>query len=109
MFYSEGRFRPGDGFPYPFKVRGARKVGGKYLKMDDRIFANIDTANMEYAPAISANGLELFFARIGKANGRPKFVGIFVARRMSTQEPFSRPEKIMAITGVVEAPVLSGD
>ncbi|MFH1023896.1 MAG: hypothetical protein V1809_10985 [Planctomycetota bacterium] len=109
LFYSEGRFCPGVGFPYPFKVRGALKVNGKYLKIDDRILANINTRNLEYAPAISSNGLELFFARIGKVNGRPKFIGIFVARRESVQEPFSRPNKIMAITGDVEAPVLSGD
>jgi hypothetical protein len=109
LFFSEGRFRPGVGFPYPFKVRGAKKVNGKYLKIDDRILANINTNNMEYAPAISSNGLELFFARIGKVKGRPKMIGIFVAKRKSPQEPFSRPQKIMAITGDVEAPVLSGD
>jgi hypothetical protein len=109
LFYSEGRFSPGVGFPYPFKVRGARKVDGNYVKMADRILANINTSNMEYAPAISSNGLELFFSRIGKVNGRPKFIGIFVAKRESVQEPFSRPERIMAITGEVEAPVLSGD
>lgn len=109
LFYSEGRFGHGVGFPYPFKVRGARKVDGKYVKMADRILANINTSNMEYAPAISSNGLELFFTRIGKVNGRPKVIGIFVAKRESVQEPFSGPEKIMAITGEVEAPVLSGD
>lgn len=109
MFYSEGCFRPGVGFPYPFKVRGARKVAGTYVKIDERILTNINTKNMEYAPAISSNGLELFFTRIAKVRGRPKFIGIFVARRESVQEPFSRPEKIMAITGDVEAPVLSGD
>ncbi len=109
LFFSEGRFRPGVGFPYPFNVRGAQKVHGKYLKMDDRILANINTNHMEYAPAISSNGLELFFARIGKVKGRPKMVGIFVAQRNSLEEPFSRPQKIMAITGDVEAPVLSGD
>jgi len=109
LFFSEGCFRPGVGFPYPFKVRGAQEVDGQYLKIDDRILANINTNNMEYAPAITSNGLELFFSRIGKVKGRPKMIGIFVAQRKSLQEPFSRPEKIKAITGDVEAPVLSGD
>ncbi len=109
LFYSEGGFSPKRPFPYPFKVRGAQKVNGKFVKMDDRILANINTQNMEYAPAISSDGLELFFTRIGKVNGRPKFVGIFTAKRKSLEDPFSKPEKIMAITGDVEAPVLSGD
>jgi hypothetical protein len=109
LFYSEGRFCPGVGFPYPFKVRGAQKVDGKYLKIDDRILANVNTKNMEYAPAITSNGLELFFTRVGKVNGRQKMIGIFVAQRKSLKEPFSIPEKITAITGDVEAPALSGD
>lgn len=109
LFYSEGSFSPKTPFPYPFKVRGAQRVKGRFVKMDDRILANINTRNMEYAPAISADGLELFFTRIGKVDGKPKFIGIFTAKRSSRNEPFSKPEKIMAITGDVEAPVLSGD
>lgn len=109
LFYSEGRFDPRAGFPYPFNVRGATKVNGKFIKIDDKILENINTSSLEYAPAISSDGLEIFFTRIGKVNGRPKMVGIYSARRKSTSEPFGLPEKIMAITGDVEAPVLSGD
>lgn len=36
-------------------------------------------------------------------------IGIYTARRKSTSEPFGIPEKIMAISGDVEAPALSGD
>lgn len=109
LFYSEGCVRPGVGFPYPFKIRGAQKVGERYVKIDDRILANINTGSMEYAPAVSADGLELFFTRISKVNNRLKMVGIYTARRSKVTEPFSRSEKIAAITGDVEAPVLSGD
>ena len=109
LFYSEGRFVPRVGFPYPFNVRGAEKIDGEFVKMDDRILENINTDSLEYAPTITSDGLEIFFSRIGKVNGKPKMVGIYTARRKSTNEPFSRPEKIMAITGNVEAPVLSGD
>lgn len=109
LFYSEGRFDPRADFPYPFNVKGAKKVKGEFVKMDDRIFENINTDSLEYAPTISSDGLEIFFSRIGKVNGRSKMIGIFTARRKSTDEPFAIPEKIMAISGNVEAPVLSGD
>jgi len=109
LFYSEGRFGPRSGFPYPFNVRGAEKIDGRFVKMKDQVLENINTGNMEYAPAISSDGLELFFSRIGKVDGRLEMIGIFTARRASLREPFSRPERIMAITGDVEAPCLSGD
>ncbi len=109
LFYSEGQFHPPLEFPYPYNVRGAKKVNGVFVKMGDRIFKNINTDNLEYAPAISSDGLEIFFTRVGKINGRLKMVGIFTAKRNTTNEPFEKPEKIMAITGAAEAPVLSGD
>lgn len=109
LFYSEGRFDPRLGFPYPFNVRGAEKVNNKFVKMDERILANINTDHMDYAPAISADGLDIFFSRIAKVNGRMKLIGIYTAKRKSRKDPFAKPEKIMAITGNVEAPVLSGD
>ena len=82
---------------------------GEFVKLDDRILANINTDSLEYAPTISTDGLEIFFSRISKVDGRPKFVGIYTAKRNSRNEPFAKPQKIMAITGDVEAPVLSGD
>ena len=109
LFYSEGCFDPRQGFPYPFNVRGAKKMNGEFVKLDDRILANINTDSLEYAPTISTDGLEIFFSRISKVDGRPKFVGIYTAKRKSRNEPFAKPQKIMAITGDVEAPVLSGD
>lgn len=109
LFYSEGRFSPRGAFPYPFKVRGAEKIDGKFIRMEECILENINTDNLEYAPAISSDGLELFFTRIGKIRGRPRYLGIYTARRESTNSRFSKPERIVAITGEVEAPVLSGD
>ena len=109
LFYSEGQFSPRRLFPYPFKVRGAELREGRWVRMEDSILANVNTASLEYAPAISADGLELYFTRISKVDGRPKFVGIYVAKRGSRSEPFGSAERITAITGDVEAPVLSGN
>lgn len=109
MVYSEGRFDPTEPLPYPFNVRGAERVGERFVRTDESAFSNVNTAMLEYAPAISADGLELFFTRIARVGGRPKMIGIYTARRRSRDEPFGRPEKIVAITGDVEGPVLSGD
>jgi|TARA_Y100000310_G_scaffold238285_1_gene241659 hypothetical protein len=109
LFYSEGRFDPLVGLPYPFNVRGAERVGDTFVKMGDQILANVNSDFLDYAPTISTDGLEIFFSRIGKVNGKPDMIGIFTARRVNTTQPFSKPERVMAITGKVEAPVLSGD
>ena len=109
LVYSEGRFNPRLGLPYPFNVRGAKRAGTEFVKLDDRLFARVNTRSLEYAPAISDDGRELFFSRISRVNDRPAFVGIYTARRRTLDEPFGLPQRIMAITGDVEAPVLSGD
>ena len=44
----------------------ARRVDDRFERLADsnRIFANINTPALEYAPAISRDGLELFFTRM---------------------------------------------
>lgn len=109
LFYSEGRFAPGTPVPYPFNVRAARSDGAAFRRLDDAVLAHVNTDNLEYAPEISADGLELFFTRIAKVDGVLTMVGVYAATRGSTDEPFGPPARIAAITGNVEAPVLSGD
>ena len=65
---------------------------------------NVNTAALEYAPAISADLLELFFTR---ASGRQ--LAIYRSARRNRDEPFGIAERIASITGHVEAPTLSGD
>lgn len=106
LFYTEGYF---DGGPVPKKmnVRGTKVVDGKFVRLNEQLFSNINTSELEYAPAISSNGLELFFTRAGDKNGRLGIIGIYVSRRSSLTEPFGVPERIAAITGTVEAAALS--
>lgn len=68
------------------------------------LMAQINTDKLEYAPAVSASGLELFFTRVTDNN--PK---IFRAVRLSMNVPFNKPKKINAISGFSEAPTLSKD
>jgi Tol biopolymer transport system component len=62
----------------------------------------INTDTLNYAPATSVSGLEIFFTRL-----EPEGPAIYVASRKSTSEPFGEPRKIQAITGFVEGPTLS--
>lgn len=70
------------------------------------IMANINTNDLEYAPGISADGLELFFTRLRLSDFDTR---IYRAVRPSTSTPFGRPQYVSAISGFVEGPALSPD
>jgi len=60
------------------------------------------------APAISSDGLELFFTRV-QAITRTARPAIYRAVRRSVEEPFDAPQKVAGLTGFYEAPSLSED
>ena len=70
--------------------------------------ANVNTADgQEYAPSLSADGLQLYFTRLtGFLLWR--HVQIYRAVRSSESEPFGAPVR-MPIEGFVEGPTLSAD
>ncbi len=69
------------------------------------IMKQVNTSkNLEYAPAISASGLELFFTRLEGSSP-----AIYAATRTDTSSPFDAPRKISAAAGFVEGPTLSPD
>jgi hypothetical protein len=71
--------------------------------------AKVNTDVLEYAAAISADGLELFFTRADLAHlpeGAPR---IYRAYREQVDVPFGEPELVSTIEGFVEAPTLSID
>lgn len=108
IYFSQGRFNTQP--PSIFNVVVAQRVSGNEYKVKEGILDNVNTDDgLEYAPSISADGRELFFTKLKKVGGKPKFAGIYVAKRDSTSEPFGIPEKIEAITGVVEAPTITED
>lgn len=67
------------------------------------LLAEVNTPALEYAPAISADDLELFFTRLDGTSQ------ILHTVRPSAGAPFRAPEPIAAIEGFVEAPTLSPD
>jgi hypothetical protein len=70
------------------------------------IMANVNTSQLEYAPAISADGLELFFTRLDPATSEAR---IYQATRPKIAGPFGPPRLAGAIDGFVEGPALSPD
>lgn len=80
------------------------------------ILAAINTPRLEYAPALTADGLELYFTRALNAdqfalaeNGSAGVFETMVARRTSTDKPFGTPIRLAAIEGYAEAPSLTLD
>ena len=65
---------------------------------------NVNTAALEYAPAISADLLELFFTR-ATASGPV----IYRSHRPNRDVPFGVAERVAVISGFVEGPTLSAD
>lgn len=106
---ADGRFT-GAAAPASADLRLARWRNGAFRlsPVDDRLFAAVNTSGLEYAPALSGDGLTLAFTRL---SGWPPLarIGIWLARRGSTDAPFGRPVRIAAITGFVEGPTFSPD
>jgi hypothetical protein len=84
----------------------ARLKGGNFSIHPDstRILKNINTGDLQYAPAISADGLELYFTRASQTS-----VSIMVATRPSVKDPFGEPLALRQLMGFVEAPSISLD
>ena len=72
-----------------------------------RILATVNTPALEYAPAIRADGLELFFTRVESiTTGTP---ALWRTSRPTPQDAFGMPERVTAASGFVEGPTLSPD
>lgn len=81
--------------------------GFRRLPASQRLLQHVNTAALEYAPALSADALELFFTRADSAPGQAP--AILRSRRGSVQAPFDPPQPVAAITGFAEAPALAPD
>ncbi len=109
LYFSEGDFRGGNSVPITgdilVGVNGGAS-GFSTLSNSASIMANVNTSKLEYAPAISANGLELFFTRFDVVRQQSR---IYRTERSSVGAAFGVPDLVTAITGFVEGPALSPD
>ncbi len=71
------------------------------------VLASVNGSDLNYAPSISVDGLELFFTRASTTAGA--MPAIYRATRTDTNAPFAAPELVTAASGFVEAPSLSAD
>ncbi len=108
LYFVDGVFS-GSSFPNSADIAIAVASGNGFMRdpNSSAILANVNTStDLEYAPAISADGRELFFTR---ANPGASQVRIYRAARTSTSAAFAAAQLVSAITGFVEGPTLSAD
>lgn len=97
------------GVPVPQKsdiIIAHRTASGFEIDPHSReMMVNVNTAQLEYAPAISADGLTLYFTRAEGMYG----LRIMSAHRDNVDAPFDAPQDVTAARGFVEAPSVSAD
>jgi hypothetical protein len=106
LFVVDGEFAGGP-HPKSADIAIAARDGAEFRRLatSAELLKNVNSAALEYAPAVSGDLLELFFTRAA-GSGPP---AIFRSARRSAAEPFEPPQRVGAIAGFVEAPALSGD
>jgi hypothetical protein len=105
LYFADARFA-GGAVPQEADLAVARGVDGTFSVAPDsaRLLATLNTPALEYAPATSADGLEIFFTRLEGSSP-----AIFRAARASASEGFGVATPIAGVGGFVEAPSLSCD
>jgi hypothetical protein len=115
LYISRARIIPGAPVPKSSDlVMTTRAKDG--FDRDERstiLLINVNKGGLNYAPSISANGLELFFTRASRRPGpggalQPS-VRIMVAGRTATSNSFGAARVLAAFQGFVEAPSVSLD
>jgi hypothetical protein len=115
LYYCVNEWNTRANLPKTSDLRVARRSGSQFVTTSNSadIFRAVNSGDLEYAPALSADERELFFTR-----ARFDFDGdrlvlartvIMVATRESAAEPFGPPVRIASITGFVEGPTISPD
>jgi hypothetical protein len=107
LYFVDGIFA-GGALPKTGDIAVAVNDGDSFRRLarSEGIFARINTDKLEYAPAVSADELELFFTRLDPGQ---QHIGIYRSTRTSVTRPFDAPQRVAAATGFVEAPTLSSD
>lgn len=107
LYISRAAFEGGVPVPQTSDIIIARRTASGF-EVDPHsreIMVNVNTAQLEYAPAISADGLTLYFTRAEGMYG----LRIMSAQRASRDAPFDAPQDVTAARGFVEAPSISAD
>lgn len=113
LYYSVNEWNTEHNLPRTSDIRVARLSGGRFetLPNSAAIFRAVNSQDLDYAPALSADEREIFFtrARFTFSGGKLALAQtrIMVARRDTTGKPFGTPRPITSITGFVEGPTIT--
>jgi hypothetical protein len=108
LWFAEGDYRSGSLGTASLGL-AVRQVDGSFVRSSDTLFkaVNLDNA-VQYAPAVSADGLELYVTRLTGTTGTT--TTIYASRRPNTASPWGPAEPIAPlIGGVIEAAAPSAD
>jgi len=109
LYFVDGYFGAGNQPRSAILVAAARSgTGFRRLTESARLFANVNSNWLQYAPDVSADELELFLTRVRRieASAEP---AIFRSVRERVDQPFSIPQRVSAIQGFAEASTISPD
>jgi hypothetical protein len=108
LWFVDSHFRSGTADAADIVI--ASRQGSGFVRRPDSasLLQNVNTVALEYAPCISADGLELLFTRYDprRPSSPPE---IYRTTRVNGNSAFDPPQRVASATGYVEAPTLSGD
>ena len=112
LFISRAQIMRGEPGPRQSDLLLANREANGHFNISPQsaqLLKRVNTRALEYAPCVSADGLELYFTRAmapDQIDTRPDspLVQIMVAKRSSIDKPFGEPERLVALDGFVEAP-----
>jgi Tol biopolymer transport system component len=105
LYFADGEYAAGY-VPSAADLAIAARSGERFERLANSaaLLAKVNSGALEYAPCISADGLELFFTRSEWSQ-----TAIFRAVRSAGDQPFGAPERVSAIPTGAEGPTLSPD
>lgn len=110
LYFVDGRFGQG---PMPeaadLVIAVRHDEGFERLENSAELLRNVNTEQLEYAAALSADERELFFTRVDQNQTPVPLPRIYRTIRDQQDAPFQCPQHVIGITGFVEAPTLSPD
>lgn len=110
MLYAVDARFSADGRPLTANLFIAQMRSGAFERLpnSDELLGAVNGKGLQYAPAVSADGLELFFTRVAeiREDAEPH---LWRSVRRSASDPFEAPQRVAAITGFTEAATLSAD
>jgi len=107
LTFVDSRFGP-DRQPQTAQLVLAERRGAGFVRLKNSaaLLATVNTGRLQYAPALSANHLELWFTRLDSSGALPQ---IWHARRATPDAPFGPPQRLEGLGDFVEGPALSAD